>query len=99
MTFTLVIICGFVGMLGMMLIGLPIATSMAFVGILGGLAAYGMPYINSIAPVVWGVHNDSLLTAIPLFVMMGELLLRAGIAARMFGAISAWLDRQRLPRH
>lgn len=93
MTFTFVIICGFFGMLGMMLIGLPIAASMAFVGIMGGLAAYGMPYINSIAPVVWGVHNDSLLTAVPLFVMMGELLLRSGIADRMFGAIGAWLGR------
>ncbi|RMX06372.1 TRAP transporter large permease [Corticibacter populi] len=93
MSFTAYIIVGFAGMLGMMLIGLPIATSMAFVGILGGLAAYGMPFINSIAPVVWGVHNDSLLTAIPLFVMMGELLLRSGIADRMFGAIGAWFGR------
>ncbi|MEP7283026.1 MAG: TRAP transporter large permease, partial [Rubrivivax sp.] len=43
--------------------------------------------------VVWGVHNDNLLTAIPLFVLMGELLLRSGIADRMFGALAAWLGR------
>ena len=84
---------GFVGMLGMMLVGLPIAVSMAVVGILGGIAAYGLPFMNSIAPVVWGVHNDNLLTSIPLFVLMGELLLRSGIADRMFGALSAWLGR------
>lgn len=87
------VILGFLGMLAMMLGGLPIAVSMAVVGILGGVAAYGLPFMNSIAPVVWGVHNDNLLTAIPLFVLMGELLLRSGIADRMFGALAAWLGR------
>lgn len=87
------ILIAFAAMLGMMLIGLPIAVAMAAIGIIGGLAAYGMPFINSIAPVIWGVHNDNLLTSIPLFVLMGELLLRSGIADRMFGALAAWLGR------
>ena len=84
---------GFFFMLGMMLIGLPIASAMAIVGIIGGTLAYGLPFIDSIAPVVWGVHNDNLLTSIPLFILMGELLLRSGIADRMFGALAAWLGR------
>jgi tripartite ATP-independent transporter DctM subunit len=84
---------GFFAMLGMMLMGLPVATSMATVGIIGGMVAYGLPFIDSIAPVVWGVHNDNLLTSIPLFVLMGELLLRSGIADRMFGAMAAWFGR------
>ncbi|QKV51942.1 TRAP transporter large permease [Comamonas antarctica] len=87
------VLFGFAGMLAMMLVGLPIAVSMAVVGIVGGIAAYGLPFMNSIAPVVWGVHNDNLLTSIPLFVLMGELLLRSGIADRMFGALAAWLGR------
>jgi tripartite ATP-independent transporter DctM subunit len=87
------ILVAFFGMLGMMLLGLPIAVSMAAVGVLGGLLAYGAPFVNSIAPVVWGVHNDNLLSSIPLFVLMGELLLRSGIADRMFGALAAWLGR------
>ncbi|MDP3884300.1 TRAP transporter large permease [Hydrogenophaga sp.] len=87
------ILIAFAAMLGMMLLGLPIAVAMAAIGIIGGLFAYGVPFIDSIAPVVWGVHNDNLLTAIPLFVLMGELLLRSGIADRMFGALAAWLGR------
>jgi C4-dicarboxylate transporter, DctM subunit len=83
----------FFAMLGMMLIGMPIAVSMALVGIVGGIAAYGAPFMDSIAPVVWGVQNESLLTSIPLFVMLGELLLRSGIADRMYIALSAWLGR------
>jgi C4-dicarboxylate transporter DctM subunit len=80
-------------MLGMMIVGMPIAVSMALVGIVGGIAAYGTPFMDSIAPVVWGVHNENLLTSIPLFVLLGELLLRSGIADRMYIALSAWLGR------
>ena len=81
----------FFAMLAMMLIGMPIATSMAAIGVIGGIAAFGVPFLDSIAPVVWGVQNDSLLTCIPLFVLLGELLLRSGIADRMYVALSAWL--------
>jgi len=80
-------------MLAMMLIGIPIAVAMALVGIVGGIAAYGVPFMDSIAPVVWGVQNENLLTSIPLFVLLGELLLRSGIADRMYVALSAWLGR------
>jgi C4-dicarboxylate transporter DctM subunit len=80
-------------MLAMMLVGIPIAVAMAAVGIVGGIAAYGLPFMDSIAPVVWGVHNENLLTSIPLFVLLGELLLRSGIADRMYVALSAWLGR------
>ncbi len=84
---------GFGAMLAMMLLGLPIVTSMAAVGIVGGIAAYGAPFLDSIAPVVWGVQNDNLLTCIPLFVLLGELLLRSGIADRMYTTLAAWLGR------
>lgn len=84
---------GFSAMLALMLLGLPIVTSMAAVGIVGGIAAYGIPFLDSIAPVVWGVQNDNLLTCIPLFVLLGELLLRSGIADRMYTTLAAWLGR------
>ncbi len=83
----------FVLMVGLMLIGIPIAVAMAFVGVVGGIAAYGVPFMESIVPVVWGVQNENLLTSIPLFVLLGELLLRSGIADRMYVALSAWLGR------
>ncbi|MFZ4711449.1 MAG: TRAP transporter large permease, partial [Zwartia sp.] len=51
----------FVAMVAAMLVGLPIAVAMAAIGIVGGIWSYGMPFVNSIAPVVWGVHNENLL--------------------------------------
>jgi C4-dicarboxylate transporter, DctM subunit len=88
-----VISLAFFAMLGMMLVGMPIAVAMAVVGIVGGIAAYGIPFMDSIAPVVWGVQNENVLTCIPLFVLLGELLLRSGIADRMYIALAAWLGR------
>ena len=88
-----VISLAFFGMIGLMLIGIPIAVSMALVGIVGGIASFGVPFMETIAPVVWGVQNENLLTCIPLFIMLGELLLRSGIADRMYVALSAWLGR------
>ncbi len=86
-------IIAFVLMIGIMLIGIPIAVAMLLVGVGGGFLAFGMPFLNSMATVIWGVGNESLLTAIPLFVLLGELLLRSGIADRMYVALAAWLAR------
>ena len=88
---TLPVVLAFVGMLAIMLVGMPVAVSMAAVGVLGGIAAFGRPFVDSIAPVIWGTLNENLLTCIPLFVLLGELLLRSGIADRMYVALSAWL--------
>jgi C4-dicarboxylate transporter DctM subunit len=86
-------ISAFILMIGLMLVGIPIAVAMLMVGVGGGVLAFGMPFVNSMATVIWGVGNDFLLTAIPLFVLLGELLLRSGIADRMYVALSAWLGR------
>lgn len=85
------VIIGFVGMLLLIAVGIPVALSMAIIGIAGGVYVYGLPFMDSVAPVVWGVQNDGLLTAIPLFILIGELLLRSGMADRMYLALSAWM--------
>ncbi|MEE8272926.1 MAG: TRAP transporter large permease [Alphaproteobacteria bacterium] len=83
----------FVILLGLLLIGMPIAVIMVVVGAVGGLLAFGWPLIESLGSVVWGVQNENILTAIPLFILLGELLLRSGIADKMYGALSLWLGR------
>ncbi len=80
-------------MLALMLIGLPIAAVMAATGVVGGVLAFGWPLVDSMGPVMWGVMNENLLTAIPLFILLGEIMLRSGMADRMYGALSLWLER------
>ncbi len=84
---------GFFGMMGLLLMSFPIAVIMVVVGVIGGMLLYGWPLLNSMGPVIWGVQNENILTAIPLFILLGELLLRSGIADRMYGALALWLNR------
>jgi C4-dicarboxylate transporter DctM subunit len=83
----------FLLMIGLMLLGLPIAVSMVLVGAGAGVIVFGVPFLSSTGSMLWGVLNDNLLTAAPLFILLGELLLRSGMADRMYGAMAAWLSR------
>nr|WP_258165105.1 TRAP transporter large permease [Oceanibium sediminis] len=79
--------------MGLLLMSFPIAVIMVVLGVIGGVMLYGWPLLNSMGPVIWGVQNENILTAIPLFILLGELLLRSGIADRMYGALALWLNR------
>ena len=84
---------GFSVMMGLLLVGLPVATVMVAIGVLGGMVLYGPVLLKSMGPVLWGTSNEAVLTAIPLFILLGELLLRSGMADRMYGALALWLGR------
>jgi tripartite ATP-independent transporter DctM subunit len=86
-------ITGFVVMVGLMLLGLPIAAVMLLLGLAAGLMAFGPAFFASSASVAWGVMSENTLTAIPLFVLLGEFLLRSGMADRMYTVFAAWLGR------
>ncbi|EAQ05326.1 TRAP transporter large permease [Yoonia vestfoldensis] len=82
---------GFSVMMGLLLIGFPVAIVMVAMGVVGGVLLYGPVLLESMGPVLWGVQNENVLTAIPLFILLGELLLRSGIADRMYGTLAMWL--------
>lgn len=54
----------------------------------GDTAAY-----QSLGFVTWGSLNSFILTAIPLYLLMGELILQAGLSRNFYRALSQWLDR------
>ena len=84
---------GFVIMLGLMFIGLHVGVAMVATGVLGALVYFGPEVVTAFGPKLWSVMNDFLLTTIPLFVLLGELLLRAGITRNMYASLSDWLTR------
>ncbi len=88
-----VIAIGFVAMLFLMFLSMPVAVAILSVGGIGGYLAYGMPLVQTMGGVVWGTLNNPVMTAIPLFMLLGELLLRGGIADKMFDALAVWLGR------
>jgi tripartite ATP-independent transporter DctM subunit len=66
-------------------------------GALGTLALLLMevfspaPLSNILSNRVWETYTRFLLVAIPLFILMGELVLRSGIADRMYRALDRWV--------
>jgi tripartite ATP-independent transporter DctM subunit len=51
-----------------------------------------LPLTRAMGEIVWSSNNEFLLVAIPLFILLGEILLRAGFAEKMYGAMSLWLS-------
>jgi tripartite ATP-independent transporter DctM subunit len=51
-----------------------------------------LPLSLGLGELIWGATTDVILVAIPMFVLLGEILLRAGIAERMYAAMTHWLS-------
>lgn len=79
-------------LIGLLAISIPIAAAMAVLGMsLDQLYSF-LPLRLALGEMTWGVSTDFILFAIPLFVLLGELLLRSGIAEKMYAAMSQWLS-------
>jgi C4-dicarboxylate transporter DctM subunit len=87
------VIGSFAVMLVLMFLSLPVAVAIISVGALGGYLMYGMPLVDMMGGVIWTSLNSPSILAIPLFMLLGELLLRGGIADRMYDALAVWLGR------
>ena len=86
-------VIGFVIMLGLMFIGLHVGVAMLATGVIGAMVYFGPPVLFSFGTNLWSIMNDFLLTTIPLFILLGELLLRSGITRNMYESLSDWLSR------
>ena len=78
----------------LVLIGLsiPVGAALGALGLLLVPLYSGLPLTRAIGELAWSTNNEFLLVAVPLFVLLGEILLRAGFAERMYAAMSLWLS-------
>lgn len=73
--------------------GFPIALSLMGVGLFFGLFTFGDAVVFQFIEKVDEVAGNFVLAAVPLFVFMGTMLERAGIAERLFEAVHLWTRR------
>ncbi|MCA3247002.1 MAG: TRAP transporter large permease [Azospirillum sp.] len=83
---------GFVLLVAFMALGLHIAFVMFAIAMLGSVLFLGMPAVMNFGNQFWGATNNFVLVAIPLFVLLGEILVRGGFTDRMYKALSDWLS-------
>lgn len=87
---------GFVAIFALALLRMPLAFSMGLVGIVGiGLTRGWAPALASTAQVVHETGFAYTLSVIPLFILMGNFVARAGLAHELFAAAYAFIGHFR----
>jgi tripartite ATP-independent transporter DctM subunit len=82
----------FGGLFLLLALSVPVAAAMGLVGLYLSDTYAFMPVWRGIGQMAWNAGNDGVLVAVPFFILLGELLLRSGMAARMYGAMAKWLS-------
>ncbi|MGH8805646.1 MAG: TRAP transporter large permease, partial [Polaromonas sp.] len=85
-------VVGFALLIGLMSLGLHVAFVMFAISMLGAIFYLGTPAVLEYGTQYWGATNNFVLVAIPLFVLLGELLVRGGFTDRMYRSLSDWLN-------
>jgi C4-dicarboxylate transporter, DctM subunit len=79
-------------LLGLLAMSLPVGVVLFLLGFGVDEFFTRFPLIRGLGERVWQSSNSGLLIAIPFFVMLGELLVRSGIAERTYKALDAWFS-------
>ena len=72
-----------------------VALSMIGVSAIGMMLFTSRPVGDAMATTIWGTASSWTLTALPLFVWMGEILFRTKLSENLFKGLSPWM--QKLP--
>ena len=75
--------------------GIWVAISMIGVSAFGMMLFTSRPVGDAMATTIWGTTSSWTLTALPLFVWMGEILFRTKLSENLFEGLSPWM--QKLP--
>ena len=75
--------------------GIWVAISMVGVSSIGMILFTTRPVGDAMATTIWGASSSWTLTALPLFVWMGEILFRTKLSENLFEGLSPWM--QKLP--
>lgn len=73
--------------------GVYIAAVLGILGILTGFLFSDRPWWSFLGQTLWAPSSNFVLVAVPLFLLMGEILLRAGLSDRLYRALNVWLNR------
>ena len=72
-------------------LSLPIAAALGVMGVILDRAFGFLPLYKASGEVAWTASSGFLLMAIPLFVLLGEIMLRSGVADAMYDVLAKWL--------
>lgn len=84
----------YIGIIGVLIaVGCPIAIALGIAAIAGVMVQHGVNLLPTIGDIVWNTSNSFTLVAIPMFILMGEIIMRTGVARRFYRGLSHLLGR------
>ena len=72
-------------------LAVPVAAGLGVLGLALSEIYSKLPLTLALGELAWATSNNFLLVAIPFFVLLGEILLRSGVAERMYNALVLWV--------
>jgi C4-dicarboxylate transporter DctM subunit len=81
-----------IGLLGLLTLSIPVGIVLFLLGI--GIDQFFTPFplLRGLGNLVWSSSNSATLIAIPFFVLLGEILVRSGVATRTYAALDKWIS-------
>ncbi len=80
-------------LLAALIIGMPVGFALGGITLLGLALFVGPATLPAIANITWGAVNEFVLTAVPLFLLMSEVISFTGMGKDVYEALEKWLGR------
>ena len=81
-----------VGLLGLLTLSIPVGIVLFLLGFGVDTFFSNFPLTRGLGNMVWSSSNSATLIAIPFFVLLGEILVRSGVATRTYAALDRWVS-------
>jgi tripartite ATP-independent transporter DctM subunit len=79
-------------LVALLVLSVPVAAALGLLALAMGGIYSPMPLHLAVGEVAWANSIEFVLVAVPMFILLGEILLRAGIAEKMYNAMVQWLS-------
>jgi tripartite ATP-independent transporter DctM subunit len=79
----------------LLLLGYPVAFTLGGVSIIFGLLTFGFNFLNLLPLRIWGVMTNYVLIAVPLFIYMGVMLEKSGLAEELLETMALLFGKLR----
>ena len=85
----------FLTVLIFLLLGFPVSFTLGGVSLIFGLLTFGLNFFNLLPLRIWGIMNNYVLIAVPLFVFMGVMLEKSGLAEELLETMALLFGKLR----
>ena len=83
---------GFLLLIAFLFLGLHVAVAMFLIALLGAALYLGPPLVAAFGTQLLGAMEDYVLLSIPLYILLGEILVRSGSTDRLYRSLADWLN-------